>query len=286
MNDTLEHKIKEFATLTSFPDEDAYKSISVNTVSDLAGQLGVPGSQVEISALSLGIIPERYARNMKSFSSDDQIKLLKSNVSIVGLGGLGGGVTEILARVGVGNLTLIDGDSFEDHNLNRQFLSRQKLINTPKAEAAIMRVKEINSSVSVRHHASFLSEENGRQLLGHPDIIVDCLDNLHTRVVLERFSKNIGVPLVSAAVAGTAGHITTIFPEDEGLRLIYGDSIDPLRKGAEATLGCLPHAVTLLSSLESSEVIKVLIDPKRSLRNKLLVVDLSDNTFDTLNLTQ
>jgi molybdopterin/thiamine biosynthesis adenylyltransferase len=286
LNDAIETKIKESATSKSFPDEDDYRSVSVETVAELAAQLGVPGSQVEISALSLGIIPERYARNMKSFSLDDQIKLLKSKVSIVGLGGLGGGVTEILARVGVGNLTLIDGDSFEDHNLNRQFLSRHEFINTPKAEAAIMRVKEINSSVSVRHHASFLSEKNGEDLLGHPDVIVDCLDSLHTRMVLERFSKRIGVPLVSAAVAGGAGHVTTIFPEDDGLRLIYGDSVDQSRKGAEATLGCLPQAVTLLSSLESSEVINILIDPKRTLRNKLLVVDLSDNTFDTLRLSQ
>ena len=68
------------------------------------------------------------------------------------------------------------------------------------------------------------------------------------------------------------------------MKLIYGDLVDPSRKGAEASLGCLPHAVTLLASLESSEVINLLLEPKRVLRNKLLVVDLSDHTFDTLNL--
>ena len=284
MDVTIENKIKKFSTPKSFPDEDTYQSISVENILKLATEYNISGNQIEFTALSLGIIPERYARNMKMFSIEDQATLLKSNVSIVGLGGLGGGVTEILARVGVGNLTLIDGDSFEDNNLNRQFLSRQNLINTPKAEAAILRVKEINSSVTIHRHAAFLSEENGKDLLGNPDVIVDCLDNLHTRMVLERLSKSIGVPLVSTAVAGTAGHVTTIFPEDEGLRLIYGDLVDPSLKGAEASLGCLFYVVILLAFFESSEVIKCLLKSKTVLRNKLLVVDLSDNTFDMLNL--
>ena len=90
--------------------------------------------------------------------------------------------------------------------------------------------------------------------------------------------------MVSAAVAGSAGHITTIFPEDPGLKLIYGDQVDPSIKGAEASFGCLPQAVTLLSSLECSEVLKILLKEGAVSRNKLIVVDLLDNTFDVLQL--
>ena len=90
--------------------------------------------------------------------------------------------------------------------------------------------------------------------------------------------------MVSAAVAGGSGHLTVIFPEDPGLKLIYGDSVDPSMKGAEASLGCLPHAVTLLSSLECSEVVKILLKKGTLPRNRLLVVDLMDNSFETLQL--
>jgi molybdopterin-synthase adenylyltransferase len=76
-----------------------------------------------LQLLKTDIIPERYVRNFNAFSPKDQIKLLRSTVAVVGLGGLGGGVTEILARIGIGTLILIDGDVFEDTNLNRQMLS-------------------------------------------------------------------------------------------------------------------------------------------------------------------
>jgi molybdopterin/thiamine biosynthesis adenylyltransferase len=277
-------RLDSLSETKSFPDNATYRGLAVASVLRLAKEFSVAGKDIEIAALEQGIVPERYVRNMKTFTIEEQAILLKSSVSVVGLGGLGGGVTEILARIGVGKLTLIDGDSFEDSNLNRQFLSRQGILATPKAEAAARRVKEINSSIIVCQHNAFFSEETGEVLIGSPDVVVDCLDSLQTRMVLERISKRIGVPLVSAAVAGSSGHITTIFPEDHGLQLIYGEKIDPTLKGAEASLGCLPHAVTLLASLECSEVIKILLKSGTVSRNKLLVVDLLDNTFDTLQL--
>jgi len=277
-------EIKEYAKPKSFPDSDTYKGISVEHVIRLSKQFEVPGKEIEIAALDSEIVPERYARNMKSYTLDDQVNLLKSTVSVVGLGGLGGGVTEILARSGVGTLLLMDGDSFEDHNLNRQFLSRQSLLLTPKAEAAVQRVREINSSIAVRHFETFLTEDNGAGMIEGSDVAVDCLDSLHTRTILEKLTKKLKIPLVSAAVAGGSGHVTTIFPEDPGLKLIYGEPVDPSIKGAEASLGCLPQTVTLLSSLECSEVLKILLKKGNVARNELIVVDLVDNTFDVLQL--
>ena len=284
MTQNMIQEIKKYAKPKSYPDDDAYVGISVEHVVRISEQFEVPGKDVEISALEAGIVPERYARNMKSYTLDEQIALLKSTVGVVGLGGLGGGVTEILARSGVGTLHLMDGDSFEDHNLNRQLLSRQSLLRTPKAQAAVMRVKDINSSVAVRYFESFLTEENGGDLIGGSNVAVDCLDSLYTRIILEKITKSLDIPLVSAAVAGGSGHVTTIFPEDPGLKLIYGDKVDPALKGAEASLGCLPQAVSLLSSIECSEVLKILLKKENVARNKLIVVDLQDNAFDVLQL--
>lgn len=284
MSSQMIHDIQSAIRTLKRPDGDDYLSLAVKDTAKIAADAGVPGREVEIAALENGIIPERYTRNMKMLTSGDQLKLLGATVSIVGLGGLGGTVTEMLARLGVGWLKLIDGDIFEDSNLNRQVTSRIANIGMPKADAARKRVLEINSGITVESQRLFLEEANAPALIQGSDVVVDCLDSLYTRLVLEKFAKKMKIPMVSAAVAGGSGHVTVIFPEDPGLQLIYGDNVDPSMKGAEASLGCLPHAVTLLSSIECSEVIKIILNKGTLSRNQLLVVDLSDNSFETLNL--
>lgn len=280
----LQNRIAALATSGRLPDGTSYRRISVEDIVRLSTAFGVSGRDVEIAALEAGTTPERYVRNMKTFSLDEQIILLRSRVSIVGLGGLGGAVTEILTRVGIGTLRLIDGDVFDDSNLNRQFLSTPDLIATSKAAAAAQRVRQINSSMVVQPYNENLNDSNSLSLIENSDVTVDCLDNVPTRFTLERAAKQIGLPLVSAAVAGVSGHVTTIFPEDPGLELIYGESDQRPRKGVETSLGCLPQAVTLLASVECSEVIKILLGRGELLRNKLFFVDLVSNTMDVLQL--
>ena len=267
-----------------FPDGLPYKSLSIESVDKLSRAFGLSGREVEILALEEKIVPERYIRNMRHLSMDQQSVLLRSRICLVGLGGLGGYALEILARTGVGSLTLVDGDRFEDSNLNRQALSSPFLLDVPKARAAGKRVSEINPSLSITTHDTFLTEDNAAFLLDGANLAMDCLDNLKTRFVLEKAAKKLGIPMVSAAVAGISGHVTVIFPDDAGLELIYGKEKDSTAKGAEATLGCMAHAVAFLASLECSEAVKILLKQNQILRNKLLVVDLADNTCQVLDL--
>jgi molybdopterin/thiamine biosynthesis adenylyltransferase len=277
--------LQQSAVSATYPDGVAYRSISVSEVKRLSSESGLSGRQIELAALAEEIVPERYARNRRSFSLEDQAALLKADVAVIGLGGLGGAVTEILARIGIGGLTLVDGDSFEDSNLNRQFLSTGAAIGQSKADAAQQRVAAINASAEVTVHHLFLDQENGRQLLGNADMAVDCLDNLPARFWLEAACKSCGCPLVSAAVAGTTGHVTTIFPADQGLRLVYGDPQKAPLKGAEASLGTLPYAVTSLAALECAEVIKIILKKDTVLRNKLLIADFDAAQLDVMQLT-
>jgi molybdopterin-synthase adenylyltransferase len=268
-----------------FPDKTPYSSLSVEDVLDLSRRSGVSGRQVEIAALENGIVPERYVRNMRTFSLGDQAALLKAHAGVIGLGGLGGTVVEILARMGLGHLTLIDGDRFEDSNLNRQLLSSVTNLTTSKAEAARQRVSQINPSIDLAVHAQFLSPENAAALLAGCDVVVDCLDNLRNRFQAEDACRSIGCPLVSAAVAGSSGHLTTIFPEDRGLRLIYGDPEDAPLKGAETALGTVPYAVISLAALECAEVTKIILKKGVPLRHKLLVADLMEGVIEVMSLT-
>jgi molybdopterin/thiamine biosynthesis adenylyltransferase len=281
--DSIEKIIKS-ANPKEFPDKTFYNSISVKQILNLSRASGASGREIEIMALEHGVVPERYVRNMKTFSPQDQVALLKAQVSVVGLGGLGGTVVEILSRLGIGTLNVIDGDTFEESNLNRQFLSTPRMMAKSKADAAERRIKEINPSIIVKQHSRFLDQNNGLDLLSRPDVIVDCLDNLKTRFVLERLCRQIGSPLVSAAVAGSSGHVTTIYPQDQGLKLIYGDPAKTPPHGAEASLGTVPYSVTFLAALECAEIVKIIQHKGSLLRNKLLVADLNDAVFDVINL--
>lgn len=277
-------KLKAISRPKKYPDDTDYTSISLENIPSLATSFKVDSRKIEIIALEEGMVPERYARNMKTFSPEDQASLLKSQVSIVGLGGLGGTVSEILARTGIGTLNLIDGDRFEASNLNRQFLSTYETMGQYKTEAAVKRIKEINASITVRRYDEYLDDKNSDALIRRSDVVVDCLDNITTRFILENASKKAGSPLVSAAVAGLSGHITTIFPEDQGLKLIYGRPDDLKSKGAEASLGCLLSAVSVLAAFETAEVVKIILGRGPLLRNKLLIIDLLDNITEVLDL--
>jgi molybdopterin-synthase adenylyltransferase len=285
MNDNIINLIRQTASENKFPDNMPYSALSVAHVAHIAEKTNTSARYIELAALDNNIIPERYARNRNSLTIGDQITLLNKSVCIVGLGGLGGTVTEILARMGVGKLLLIDGDVFEDSNLNRQLLSTVDTMGKSKALTAAKRVRQINPAVETVCYTDFLTDDNADRLIGRHDVFVDCLDNLRTRFILEGISAKAGVPMVSGAVAGSTGQVTTIFPGDPGLCRIYGDPQTLPEKGVETTLGTLPYAVSLVATLECAEVSKVLLDTGTPLRNKLLIINPLENLFEVMRLS-
>lgn len=287
MPEELLSYLREQASTIRTPDGTVLPTLRVDRIEDIAARYSMAGKDVEIAALKNGILPLRYLRNLQTYSMAEQARLLKSRVAVVGLGGLGGTVTEILARSGVGSLILIDGDTFEEHNLNRQLLCTRQGIGRSKARAAAQRVGEMNGSLVVTAHEEHLTAENAGDLLKGSQIVVDCLDSIASRFMLAAAAKEAGLPLVSGAVAGLCGQVTTIYPQDPGMASIYGP-LENLQspKGAEMTLGCLPQAVLLIASMEAAEVLKVLLGKTQQvLHERLMMVDLSDNTFEILRLT-
>ena len=275
----------EASHLLTLPDGTNRNIISLLDTADIAQRSGRTRKEIDILALEQSIVPERYIRNMDALSMKDQITLLQSRVCIVGLGGLGGSVVETLARIGIGAMTVIDGDIFDESNLNRQVLSSEHNLSQTKTAAALEKILTVNSSILIQDHTEKMDEENAVHLLEHADIAVDCLDNIQARFILEKAAKKAGIPMVSAAVAGFSGQITAIFPEDRGLELVYGpeQSLSATR-GAETTLGNLAFTVSLVASLECAEVVKILLNKNSDLRNQLLIVDLKEPTFEKIRL--
>ncbi len=227
---------------------------------------------------------ERYDRNYNTFSPEEQKTLGFSKVIVVGLGGLGGGVCEMLARVGVGHLTLIDGDTFEASNLNRQLLSEESLIGVSKAQAAKKRVNAINSEVCVTSLVEYLDESGLCNQINDADVVIDCLDSIETRFKLQDAAKKVSIPIVSGAIAGVAGQVTTIFPGDKGYELIYGEKRIKQLKGVEERTGNISYCALFVAALQSSECIKILLNRGDILRNKLLIAELWSNTFEVIDL--
>jgi len=277
-------KIQEVSTEKTRPDGSIYRSLSYAQQAELAQSGELSQRRIQLLALEQGIVPECYARNQKRLSNADQIKLLQTRVAIVGLGGLGGTVTEILARIGIGQLRLIDGDRFDESNLNRQLLSSIELLGRPKAEAAVRRVQAINPAIEAEPVFEFMVKDNAVQCLTGAAVAVDCLDSIVSRFVLERACHHLNIPLVSAAIAGTSGQATVIHPEDPGLSAIYGDPEKAADKGVEKSLGTLCFAAVALAAMECAEVVALATGRPAPLRNRLLVTDISDHMIEIIEL--
>ncbi|MBF0210939.1 MAG: HesA/MoeB/ThiF family protein [Desulfamplus sp.] len=229
-------------------------------------------------------IAECYIRNLTTLDSQEQLVLGDSRVCIAGLGGLGGNVVEMLARIGIGYLYLVDGDTFTPSNLNRQLLCTEKLIGVHKADAALERVKEINSNIHVRSFKRFLTSKNCGDIFEEVDVVVDCLDSIDDRFMIQDAARKYSIPLVSGAIAGTSGQVTTIFPQDKGFELIYGKNYEKNLRGIETRVGNLSFCAMFVASIQASEVVKLLLNRGKLLRNKLLLADLMSNSFEIMEL--
>lgn len=219
----------------------------------------------------------RYCRNIGAITKEEQALLQTKRVCIAGCGGLGGWLMEYLARIGVGHLTVVDGDRFDRTNLNRQLLSSEENLGFSKVLEAQKRIAAINPTVEVSAVEAFLTEENAASiLLGH-DLVLDALDSIPTRLMLQLVCAEQNLPLIHGAVEGWFGQVTTVLPGDDTLSRLYpGGST---REKAPATLSFAP---AFIASLQAAEAVKLLLGREPSLRNKVLFADLLQNQFDIL----
>lgn len=283
-DNTLEAAVRDAAVSKLRPDQTDYLSLSHQAESELSLSQGVSRRDVQLAALKQDISPERYCRNQRGIDFSDQIKLLNSHVAIIGLGGLGGAVTEILCRIGVGELTLVDGDCFDESNLNRQLLSSVSALGKMKAEIAADRVKDVNPAVTTTVVTEYLTSENSADILGSANMAADCLDTITARFTLEAACKAKGIPMVSAAIGGSSGQLTLVMPGDTGLHRIYGDPSRAQKKGVEASIGTPPFTAAAMAAIEASSIVATLTGSTEQLANKLLLADFSHHSLDLMEL--
>ena len=224
---------------------------------------------------------DRYNRNMNMLSAEENESLRGFKVCVIGCGGLGGYVIELLGRLGIGTITAVDGDVFEPTNLNRQLLSTEDVLGKSKALTAEERMKTVNSDVTVYPIQAFMTEENCDEIIRGHDAVVDALDNMNARRMLEIHCEKQNIPMIHGAIAGWYGQVSAIMPGDRTLEAIYPQNDN---KGAETELGNPSFGPALIASIEVAETLKVLLRRGEILQKRLLTIDLLNQEYEIFDL--
>ncbi len=213
---------------------------------------------------------ERYQRqvSLEEWGEEAQEAIKGSRVLVAGLGGLGSPVSLYLAAAGIGSLLLWDRDEVALSNLNRQILYSTDDLGREKSPSAAGRLSRLNPNIKVEGVSTDIDPESLERIARRVDLIVDCLDSMSTRFVLNRFAVSHNIPLVHGGVHGTNGQVTLIPPGGRPcLECIFSGMED---KSGVPVLGA---AVGVVGSMEALEALKVLGGYGRTLAGRLLICE-------------
>ncbi len=224
---------------------------------------------------------EKYSRQILLFGEEGQEKLKNAKVLVAGAGGLGSPVSTYLAIAGVGKIILADFDSVDPSNLNRQFLHHEKDIGRLKVESAKEKLLSMNPDIEVETISEMLTESNLDALIPECDVIVDALDNLATRQILNRLAIKRRVPLIHGAVTGYDGQVTTIVPGKTPCFYCIFPRIS--KKEVFPVLGATPG---IIGSIQANETIKFLTGQGKLLEGRLLFWNGLSGNFSEISLSK
>ena len=217
----------------------------------------------------------RYERNIPALTAAECLALRTKRVLVVGCGGLGGYIIEQLARIAVGSLRVVDGDVFEPSNFNRQLLSETTYLGRAKAHIAADRVRRINPDVQVEGIWTYLNEGNAPKLLSDCDIVLDALDNVPSRKVLEKACSQAGIPYVYGAIQGWTAQAAISMPGDSLMSKLFPPHVSIRDKSV------LSFTPALCASMQTALCVKWLVGrPVQT--GTVYYFDLLNQEFETI----
>jgi molybdopterin/thiamine biosynthesis adenylyltransferase len=230
---------------------------------------------------------QRYHRQMAfdEIGLSGQRALQAASVLIVGVGGLGSWVADLLVRSGVGRLVIADDDKVDLTNIHRQGLYDQSHADTgePKVIAAAGRLAEINSAVIVEPHQLRVDASNLGELADRTDLIIDGTDNFHTRFIINDYSVKHSLPWIFAGVVGAEAQIMPVIPSKTAcLRCIFDAPPPPCTDPTCRQAGVLGPAVATIASMQAIEAIKILSGRSDAVSPFLTKIDFWTNQIQRL----
>jgi len=268
-------KVKEIAAFLKKNAENGLLPFPVQQEASQRFSLHI--AEVEEIALGHDLLPARYQRNRAMLSIQQQLSLLQSKVAVFGCGGLGGYIIEELARLGVGRITVVDPDVFEEHNLNRQILCTQELLGKKKVDAAARRLAAINPAVRLQAFDVAFGQGNSAEILKGITVAADALDSIPVRLELAKACNDQNIPLVHGAIAGWSGHVAVQYPGENILQHLYAGK--KTGYGVEKRLGNPSFTPAVIASLEVAEIVRILLRTVPLLPRRYLAMDLYHMEF-------
>lgn len=230
---------------------------------------------------------QRYSRHliMPEVSMEGQLKLKEAKVLVVGAGGLGSPLISYLAAAGVGTLGIVDFDTVDYTNLQRQVIFSTDDVGTTKMKAAANRVKAINPNVTVRPHETRLTSDNALDIIKDYDLVVDGTDNFPTRYLVNDACVMLGKPNVYGSIFRFDGQLS-IFATEDGpcYRCLYPDPPPPGLVPSCAEGGVLGVLPGIIGTLQATEVVKLLIGKGKPMIGRLLLFDALKMKFRELEV--
>jgi molybdopterin/thiamine biosynthesis adenylyltransferase len=221
----------------------------------------------------------RYNRQIviPGFGEEGQRKLKDAHLVIVGVGGLGCASATYLTAAGVGHITIVDFDTVELPDLNRQILYWEDEIGEKKVVVAQRKLSKLNPAVEITPVFARITEENVFSIIGNAQLVVDGLDNSAARLVVNSACVKQGIPYIYGGVSRLRGMVTTILPGKTPCLAC----LSPEGMGGLGVLGVAP---ALVASLQALEAIKILIGRSPSLAGRLLLFNGDDMKFQLLEI--
>ncbi len=214
---------------------------------------------------------------------DGQKRLLNATIAIVGMGGLGCPAAQSLTIAGVGKLKIIDGDKVELSNLHRQPLYGVEDIGRLKVKVAKEKLEKLNGDAVVEIVDEFLNKDNGVTFVSDADIIIDATDNIQTRLLIDRLSKESGVPMVYGGLYRYEGQVAILNVNgSSGYRELFPEP--PSGGDTCADTGVLGMVPGIIGNIQALEAVKLIVGIEPNLAGKLLVYDGLNHTIQTIEL--
>ncbi|WHY73411.1 thiazole biosynthesis adenylyltransferase ThiF [Fictibacillus enclensis] len=230
---------------------------------------------------------DRYSRQIlfDPIGEGGQELLANKHVLIIGAGALGTGNAEVLARAGVGKITIVDRDYVEWSNLQRQqlFSEEDAKYRMPKAVAARERLEQLNSDIQVEGLVMDAGAEELRELTEFVHLIIDATDNFDTRLLINDISQETKIPWIYGACVGSYGLCYTIIPGETPCLSCLLEKV-PMGGATCDTAGIIAPAVQTVVAHQTAEALKLLTENKEALRNKLVSFDLWNNYYMAMDV--
>lgn len=226
---------------------------------------------------------KRYQRqtSLPELGEAGQVKLKSARVLICGAGGLGSPAAIYLAAAGIGSLQIVDNDRVSLDNLNRQILHGHDDVDRLKVDSATQTLKSLNPDIAVEAIEEKITAQNSRQLISSAHVIIDALDNLETRYIVNKAAVHLRIPLVHGAINGFEGRALTIVPgESACLRCMH-----PGAAPAANTFPVIGVAPGVIGVIQATEAIKLVLGIGNLLTNRLVVYDGLGLTLKEFALT-